>query len=126
MTWRAKVVVNHGCTSTTTIHISVLVAINGWSRHAMIRFVVIARTDRNFHWKFKNLWHNYFMTTVKEIERAIESLPKSDIAALSTWFEKFESEMWDDQIENDATNGRFDDIFAEVVAEHASGRTREL
>lgn len=66
------------------------------------------------------------MTTVKEIERAIESLPKSDIAELATWFEKFESEMWDDQIENDAANGRFDDIFAEVVAEHAAGRTREL
>lgn len=123
---RAKVVVNHGFTSTTTTRISVRAAINGWRSRAAIRSAVIARLDQSFLLNIENLWHNYLMTTVKEIERAIESLPKSDIAELSTWFEKFESEMWDDQIEDDAESGRFDELIAEAIADHKSGATREL
>lgn len=69
---------------------------------------------------------NLLMTSVKEIEKAIESLPKNEIAELSAWFEKFEAELWDDEIEKDVENGRFADLFAEVVADHAAGRTTEL
>lgn len=66
------------------------------------------------------------MTTVKEIERAIEALPKSDLAVLSTWFDKFESEMWDDQIEADERNGRFDELRAEALGEYVSGLVKEI
>ena len=66
------------------------------------------------------------MTNVKEIEKAIEQLPKSEVAELAVWFEKFESELWDDQIERDATTGRFDAIYSEAAADFESGQTREL
>lgn len=66
------------------------------------------------------------MTSVKEIEKAIESLPKNEIAELSAWFEKFEAELWDDEIEKDVENGRFADLFAEAAADHADRRTQLL
>ena len=66
------------------------------------------------------------MTTVREIERAIEQLPKSELAELSEWFEKFESDFWDEQIDRDVAAGRFKDLYAEAVADFESGRTKPL
>lgn len=66
------------------------------------------------------------MTSVKEIERAIEQLPKSEVAELALWFEKFESELWDEQIERDLAAGRFDAIYSEAISDFESGQAREL
>lgn len=46
--------------------------------------------------------------SVKDIERAIEQLPPSEVAELSQWFEEFQAQAWDKQIERDARAGRFD------------------
>ncbi len=66
------------------------------------------------------------MTTVKEIEKAIESLQRSEIAELSAWFEEFESQLWDEQIKEDSLSGKFGSLYAEAVAEFEAGETKPL
>lgn len=66
------------------------------------------------------------MTTVQEIEKAIQSLPKHEVAELSAWFDEFESRLWDDQIRQDVLGGRFDALRAEAIAEFEAGETRPL
>ena len=66
------------------------------------------------------------VTSVKEIEKAIENLPKSDLAELSAWFERYEAEMWDKQFEADVVAGRFDQMRADAIAEFEAGRTKPL
>jgi len=66
------------------------------------------------------------MTTVKEIERAIQNLPRKEVAELSVWFDEFESQLWDDQIRDDTLSGRFDSLRANAIAEFEAGETKPL
>lgn len=45
--------------------------------------------------------------SVKDIEAAITQLAPTDLAELSKWFEEFQAEVWDRQIEEDGGAGRF-------------------
>jgi hypothetical protein len=59
------------------------------------------------------------MSTVQEIERAIEKLSDEEVAELRAW-------LWDRDIERDAASGRFDALAKEALEEHRSGKTRKL
>lgn len=64
--------------------------------------------------------------TVKDIEHAITQLPRTEVVELSAWFEEFESQLWDEQIESDAKTGRFDSLIDQAKAEYAAGRSKPL
>ena len=59
------------------------------------------------------------MSTVQEIERAIEKLSDEEVAQLREW-------LWDRDIERDAKAGRFDSLADVALREHAEGKTRRL
>lgn len=59
------------------------------------------------------------MSTVQEIERAIEKLSDEEVAQLREW-------LWDRDIERDAKSGRFDSLADVALREHAEGKTRRL
>jgi len=64
------------------------------------------------------------MSTVEEVEAAIEKLPPDQFYRLLAWVkEKFEDE-WDRQIEDDVKAGRLDRLAEEALAEYRAGRTR--
>ncbi|MCX7154224.1 MAG: hypothetical protein NT115_17405 [Proteobacteria bacterium] len=66
------------------------------------------------------------MGNVKSIEKAIESLPPSDLAEFRRWFAEFDATAWDKQIEQDAASGKLDKLAAEALADYQSGSAREL
>ena len=66
------------------------------------------------------------MGNVKSIEKAVASLPPSDLAEFRRWFAEYDAAAWDKQIEQDATSGKFDRLAAEALADHRSGTAREL
>ena len=66
------------------------------------------------------------MTTVKEIESAVEHLPPKDLSQFRSWFEAFESASWDRQFEADARNGRLESLVNEARAEYKTGKTSSL
>lgn len=64
--------------------------------------------------------------SVKDIEQAITQLPPSEVAELSQWFEEFQTQVWDKQIEQDAKAGKFAKLIEQAKAEYAAGRCKPL
>lgn len=66
------------------------------------------------------------MSTIDEIERAIEQLPAAELAKLRAWFDAFEGERLDSRIEADAAAGKLDTLAEAALAEFRRGQAREL
>ena len=66
------------------------------------------------------------MGNVKSIEKAVESLPPSDLAEFRRWFAEYDAATWDKQIEQDAASGKFDALAVEALADYRSGAAREV
>jgi hypothetical protein len=66
------------------------------------------------------------MTTLPEIESAIQQLPESDIRQLSGWLQAYLDEMWDRQIESDLASGRLDRLIARAEADIDANRVKDL
>ncbi len=64
--------------------------------------------------------------SIQDIEKAITLLPRPEIAELSQWFEEFQNQLWDEQIERDANAGRFDTLIEQAKAQSAAGRSKPL
>ena len=50
------------------------------------------------------------MTSIKEIENAIQSLHPGEMKQFRAWFADFDAKAWDAQIENDIVSGKLDKI----------------
>ena len=46
------------------------------------------------------------MTTLKEIENALSQLPEDQLNRFREWFDEFDAESWDKQLEADVKAGR--------------------
>ena len=66
------------------------------------------------------------MTTVQEIQIAIEALPQADYAQLRHWFSERDWELWDEEIERDSGNGKLDFLIAEAFDEKSKGLLEEI
>ncbi len=62
------------------------------------------------------------MSSVQEIEDAVQRLSADERAAFREWFAKFDGEEWDRQIEQDVRDGKLDWLIAEAKAEREAGR----
>jgi hypothetical protein len=45
------------------------------------------------------------MTTIVDIQEAVRALPEEEFSAFSSWFDQYEEERWDRQIERDQKSG---------------------
>ena len=59
------------------------------------------------------------MNTVQDIERAIQTLEPTDLAAFRAWFAEYDADAWDRQIDDDVAAGRLDALADEALADHA-------
>jgi hypothetical protein len=66
------------------------------------------------------------MTTVQEIEQAIEQLPSDQFSQLHDWIEEKDWEKWDAQIERDSETGKLDFLVNEALRDAKSGETTPL
>ncbi|MBA3943809.1 MAG: hypothetical protein H0X37_04525 [Herpetosiphonaceae bacterium] len=66
------------------------------------------------------------MTTVEEIKTAITRLPPQALQELRAWYEHFDADQWDAQIEADISAGRLDRLAEEAVQAFRNGQTTEL
>jgi regulator of replication initiation timing len=63
------------------------------------------------------------MSTVEEIEKAIETLPRDQFYQLREWVQSRFEDEWDRQIEEDSLSGRLDHLVQEALTEHRAGLT---
>lgn len=66
------------------------------------------------------------MLQVKDIQAAIENLPRAEYARLRQWFAERDWADWDKQIEADVEAGKLDFLTKEALAEKAHGHLKEL
>ena len=55
------------------------------------------------------------MTTVQEIEKAVQLLPERELYSFRFWFEEFDARVWDRQFEQDVQSGKLD-VLADQAA----------
>jgi hypothetical protein len=65
------------------------------------------------------------MSTVLEIEQAIERLVPTERAQLAAWLARKEAQDWDAQMDADAASGKLDFLFEEAEAERSSEKLKD-
>jgi hypothetical protein len=66
------------------------------------------------------------MSTVLEIEDAVQKLSRGDLAAFRDWFLGFDAAAWDKQFEEDVAAGRLDALADAAIRDLREGRCTEL
>ena len=66
------------------------------------------------------------MTKLEQIEKSVAALSPEELKAFAAWFEVFQADVWDTQIETDAKAGRLDKLAEQALAELRAGRVRPL
>ncbi|MGA2443482.1 MAG: hypothetical protein ABSH08_21220 [Tepidisphaeraceae bacterium] len=66
------------------------------------------------------------MGTVPEIEAAIRELSPSDLSNFRKWFQEFDVEAWDRQLEQDIQAGKLDAWAGEALKDLREGRCTDL
>ena len=66
------------------------------------------------------------MTKVEKLENEVQQLNPDELAAFRDWFQRYDSDEWDKEIERDVSAGRLDKLAEEAIAAHKAGRTREI
>ncbi|MBM5794403.1 MAG: hypothetical protein FJ057_10835 [Cyanobacteria bacterium K_DeepCast_0m_m1_088] len=62
------------------------------------------------------------MTTVHDIEAAVEQLAPEQRAQFRAWFEAFDAREWDQRMEQDLGSGQLDWLAEEAMNDLAAGR----
>jgi len=63
---------------------------------------------------------------VEEIEKEISQLPPDQLREFRAWYDKFDSDAWDRQVEEDIKWGKLDALADTAVAEHKGGKSKKL
>lgn len=66
------------------------------------------------------------MRSVEEIEKVVAKLSPKELAEFRAWFAEYDAELWDRQLEKDASEGKLDRFAAEALEDHRRGETRDL
>jgi hypothetical protein len=64
------------------------------------------------------------MSTLEQIEAAILTLPSEEFQQLKQWLADVDYQRWDEQLEQDVTDGKLEALAEEAIAEFQSGQRR--
>ncbi len=64
--------------------------------------------------------------TVEEVVKAVEQLPQDQLKQFRAWFQKFDAEVWDEQIEKDIKTGKLDALAQAAIVDHHAGKSKKL
>ena len=66
------------------------------------------------------------MNELDELQNLIRNLAPEDLAKFRAWFNEFDHELWDRQIEADMKSGKLDGLLDEAREDHLQGGSRLL
>lgn len=66
------------------------------------------------------------MNRVEQLEQQIAELDPPELKALRAWFERYDAEVWDRQIEADAKSGKLSRLADQALRDRRAGRSTEL
>lgn len=65
------------------------------------------------------------MTRIEHIEREIQGLSPEELASFRKWYQEFDAEAWDRQIEEDAHSGKLDRLADAALKAFKAGECSE-
>ena len=66
------------------------------------------------------------MTTLVAVQEAVRALPEEEFDAFSSWFERYEEERWDRQIERDQKSEPLRSLMEKTRADFPASSVRSL
>lgn len=66
------------------------------------------------------------LTTVEDIERAIDTLAPEQVEELYRWLDRYHPQPIDAQLKADLETGRIDERIARALADHKAGKTEPI
>jgi hypothetical protein len=66
------------------------------------------------------------MSTIAEIEAAIQKLPPDQFAQVRDWIAALDAQRWDAQLEADAASGKLDALGAKAIKDFQEGGCTDL
>ena len=66
------------------------------------------------------------MSTVAEIENALQTIPLNDARKVAEWLQHYLDEKWDRQIDADIDAGRLDQLADKAGEDYRAGRVKPL
>jgi hypothetical protein len=66
------------------------------------------------------------VSSIREIEQAIEQLSPVELDALRQWFAERDAQQWDRQIEMDVSDGKLQPLGKEALDDLREGRCKDL
>ena len=64
--------------------------------------------------------------TVKQIEQQVKKLHGENLAVFRNWFRRYDTDLWDRQIDQDIRTGRLGRLANEAMASYKAGKTKLL
>jgi hypothetical protein len=71
-------------------------------------------------------WIIDVMSTVAEIEKALQKIPLDDARKIADWLQNYLDEQWDNQIDADIDAGRLDKLAGKATEDYRAGRVKPL
>lgn len=66
------------------------------------------------------------MTQIQKIEQEVSSLLPQELAEFRAWFEKFDAEIWDMQLEQDVKAGKVDALANTAMSDFKNGKYKKI
>lgn len=66
------------------------------------------------------------MTRVQRLEQEIKALAPQELADFRKWFQEYDAQQWDKQIEEDASSGKLDQLAQKALGDHKAGKSKEI
>ena len=66
------------------------------------------------------------MSRIEQLKQQIAALTPAELKAFREWFERYDAEVWDRQIEADARGGKLSRMAGRALNDHKAGRSTEL
>jgi hypothetical protein len=66
------------------------------------------------------------MSTVVEIEKALQTLPVEEARKIADWLQHYLDEKWDKQIDEDIAAGKLDKLADKAMQDYQAGRIKPL
>ncbi len=63
--------------------------------------------------------------TVEEVEKSVAKLAPDQLKKFRAWYEKFDSDTWDEQIEEDILAKKLDSLAEAAIVDHKAGETKK-
>ena len=66
------------------------------------------------------------MSRVEQLEQRITELNAAELKELREWFDRYDAEAWDRQIENDSKTGKLRRLIDQALSDDRSGHSTKL